>query len=59
MDYEVEIPDELAQVVSERAAIEGKSANSIILESLARELGISLDGLSGPSATESDDSSSL
>jgi len=59
MDYEVEIPEELAQVVLKRAAIEGKSMNTVILEALARELGINLDGVPGPRTTEVDDSSSL
>ncbi|MEX2092307.1 MAG: hypothetical protein WD971_06500 [Pirellulales bacterium] len=59
MDYEVEIPEELAQVVLKRAAIEGKSMNTVILEALARELGIHLDSVPGPRTTEVDDSSSL
>ena len=40
MDYTIDIPEDIYQVVCQRAAAEGKTIRTVILEALARGLGI-------------------
>ena len=39
-EYDIDIPDDLYQIVCQRAVDEGKTVNTVILEALARALGI-------------------
>ena len=43
VDYQIDVPDELYRVICQRAADEGKTTNLVMLESLARALGLNPD----------------